>query len=98
MTPHHGNEDYVRIPQSRCLNCGAPLNAMGTADLNEPALPSPGDAVVCIRCGGVMMVGDDMRPRGMSDAEMDAMTADREWMNDIAKLVQSIHFVKHMEG
>lgn len=90
--------DVALVPESRCLNCGHAMNAVGTADLNDIALPSPGDVTVCIRCGAVMMLDENLRLRGMSDAEMDELVADTEWMGQIAKMVRAIHFVKHMEG
>jgi hypothetical protein len=73
------------------------LDALGTAD-NTAADPRPGDVTVCIRCGAVMRLDDNLRVRGMTDAEMDELVADRKWMNQVAKMVGAIHFMKHMAG
>lgn len=91
-------KDVVRVPESRCLNCGALMNALGTGDRHVEAKPEPGDVSVCIRCGAVMKLDGELRLRGMTNEEMDELTADRAWMDQIAKMVQKIHFVKHMQG
>jgi hypothetical protein len=89
MTP-----DIIRVPESACLNCGHLLNALGTGDLNVEAKPEPGDVTVCIKCGAVMKLDQDLRPRGMSDQEMDELVADREWMDEVARVVQTVHFIR----
>jgi len=90
--------DSVRIPETRCLNCGHLLNALGTGDVTVEAQPKPGDAIVCIKCGAVMLVGNNLTLRGMTDAEMDALVSDREWMDEVARMVQKVHFVRHISN
>jgi hypothetical protein len=90
--------DRVRVPESRCLNCGKLMDALGTGDYDVPADPHPGDVTICIKCGAVMRLDGNLRMRGMTDAEMDELVADKEWMNQVAKMVGAIHFMKHMEG
>jgi hypothetical protein len=87
------SEDYRRIPECKCLDCGHKVNASGSTD-GSPELPGPGDLVVCIRCGAVMVHADDMSLRGMTDAEMDALVADTETMNELAKNVRRIHIMR----
>lgn len=84
----------AKIPECKCLQCGAKMNASGSVDGNAEDMPEPGSVVLCIRCGGVMKHADDMSLRGMSEEEMDELTADKEWMDLIARTVQKIHFVK----
>jgi hypothetical protein len=91
-------KDRVRMPVSRCLNCKAVMNALGTGDRRVAAEPSPGDIALCIKCGAVMKLDDQLRLRGMSDEEMDELTRDREWMDQIARMVQKIQFLKHVSG
>lgn len=88
--------DVKRIPESHCLNCGAKLNMLGTGDSTE-ANPQPGDVTVCIQCGGVMMLSDDLTPRGMSGEEMDHLASDLEWMDDVAKMVARVNFVRRIQ-
>lgn len=91
-------KDVVRVPESRCLNCDALMSALGTGYREVEAKPNPGDNVVCIKCGAVMKLDPQLRLRGMTDEEMDELTADRACMDDIAKMVKKIFFVKHMIG
>jgi hypothetical protein len=86
--------DVTRIPPAKCLQCDSRLNALGALE-GEPQ-PEPGSLIVCIRCGAVMMASDDLTPRGMTDAEMDEVLADRATMDDLARLVARVHFVQAM--
>jgi hypothetical protein len=88
------NLDIIRVPDSACLNCGKPMNMLGTGDPNIEAKPEPGDVTVCIKCGAVMKLDQNLRPRGMSDQEMDELVADREWMDEVAKMVHAVQFVR----
>jgi hypothetical protein len=90
--------DVVRTPESRCLECHARLDALGTADPNVPAQPSPGDLTVCITSGAVMMLADNLTPRGMTDEEIAELTADRETMDDLARLVRRVHLLRHSKS
>ena len=84
--------DVTRIGESHCLQCGKRLNALGALE-GEPQ-PQPGSLIVCIKCGAVMMAADDLTPRGMTDAEMDGVTNDRETMNELARVVRKVQFVQ----
>lgn len=87
------SSDYRYIPECNCLQCGHKMNASGSAD-GAPHLPEPGDLVLCIRCGAVMMHADDMTVRGMTDEEMDELVADKETMDELAKNVKRIHLMR----
>jgi hypothetical protein len=92
------NEPGVtRTPEGRCLNCGYKINTSGTADASDGA-PTEGCLLVCLKCGAVMMYDRDLKPRGMTDAEMDELTADQEAMDDLARIVKRVHLVKHLSG
>ena len=90
--------DVARVPESRCLDCGALMNRVGTADRDMKADPHPGDIAICIRCGAVMMLDNHLRLRGMTDEEMNQLFANHELMLDIAGKVHRIHFIKHSTG
>lgn len=90
--------DVARVPVSRCLDCHALMDALGTGDRDVEAQPNPGDVAVCIKCGAVMKLDNNLRLRGMTDAEMDELIADRQFMDQIARMVQKIHFLKHLQG
>jgi hypothetical protein len=89
------NKDRVRVTESKCLNCGKLMDALGTGDRNIEAKPEPDDIAICIKCGAVMKLDDSLRLRGMTKSEMDELVADKEWMNQIARIVRGIHFIKH---
>ena len=44
----------------------------------EAAMAEAGDVTVWIRCGAVMKLDDDLRPRSLTDAEAEELMADRE--------------------
>jgi hypothetical protein len=41
-----------------------------------------------------MRLDQELRVRGMTDAEMDELTGDPVWMDQVAQLVGAIQFVK----
>jgi hypothetical protein len=78
----------TRTPECNCLHCGYTLDATGPTSNEEQSPLSPGDLVLCIRCGAVMMFADDLTVRGMSTEEMDKLCSDRETMNHLARQVK----------
>lgn len=87
-------KDFVRMADAKCMECGRPLNAIGSIDSTAP-LPKPGDPVACLRCGAVMTIEGGVL-RGFTDAEMNGLVADDEAMDELAQLISKIHFVRHM--
>lgn len=83
------------VKESKCLACGRKVNAVGNPeDLTRPV---PGSLIVCMKCGAVMMLADDLTLRGMTDAEMDELMGDRETMDDLARLVKKVHLFRAHE-
>jgi hypothetical protein len=83
----------TRFPLSRCLYYKTKLDAHSVA--SGPARrPKPNDLTVCLKCGAVMLVGDDLTPRGMTEPEMHEVMTDPEIMTTLARVVEGIHFVK----
>jgi len=76
------------ITESRCAGCGARLNAVSTTNPGEAAMAEPGDLTVCTRCLAVMQLDDDLRPRGLTDAEMEELMADRDRMEELARMAR----------
>ncbi len=87
------HDDIIRIPAGKCLHCGHRLDAIGADRRQRP--PGPGDPIACLRCGAAMTIGEDGSLRGFTGAEMDALTADTEAMNELARVVRKIHFITH---
>ena len=90
--------DWVHAPENHCLRCGHKMNALGTAEQGVEAKPEPGSLAVCIHCGAVMMLDEHLRLRGMSDAEMDQITADPELMDSLARMVRKVHLLRHSQS
>ena len=55
--------------------------------------PEPGDRAVCLRCGGVVVVGADLAVRPFTDLEIDELCGDPEAMDDLAQHVRAISLV-----
>ena len=75
-----------------------PNNPAPAVFLEEAACDLPGLLLEIrprLRCGAVMKLGPDLGLAGFTDAEMDALVQDHEWMDQIARMVQRVHFVKH---
>jgi len=84
----------TRTPECHCLNCGKLLDTVGGVDHSDA--PEPGCVVLCLRCGAVHMLGDNLSLRGLSEAEMDYLTNDNEYMAFLAALVGRIHLIPKM--
>ena len=90
--PSERPDGVTRVPESKCLGCGTKLDAAGTMD-HEPIAPRPGDPVICLHCGGVMIYGADMRPRAFTEKEADRLLDDKAAMAEIALTCQGIYHV-----
>lgn len=90
--------DVALVKESHCLRCNARLNALGTGNRLVEAKPEPGDITVCIQCGAVMKLDFQLQPRGFTESEMWELIHDRAWMNYVASLVKTVHFMKHEIG
>jgi hypothetical protein len=88
--------DVMLVKESRCLECGALMNAIGTADPNKPASIDPETFAlcVCIKCGAVMTLAPDLTLRGMTEEEMDGLLRDDESMNELARMVRNVHLFR----
>jgi len=69
------------------------MNAAASPD-HPGEIASPGDYCLCGHCGAVMVFGDDLQPRGMTEAEMDALIADTEAMDALARSVARVRLIR----
>ncbi|SRR5258708_1407371 len=73
------------ISESRCPQCNAKLDTI--ADPTAPdARFKPGDYVVCIECGIILILSADLSPRPPSGAEWHAVICNRELFVSLKKL------------
>jgi hypothetical protein len=80
----------TRVRETRCLNCGKRLDAVGTSD-GSPGQPEDGDPVACIKCGEVMAFDGSGGLRGFTEAEIEELIKSPV-MDELARLTQRIHF------
>jgi hypothetical protein len=64
-----------RVPPCCCLNCGFELDAAFDTSLVERS-PRPGDATICIICGHLMVFGNDLTLRELTDEEIKKFAGD----------------------
>lgn len=61
---------------STCTNCGKVLTAVSIPGLGPVPEPSVGDVTACLDCHHVMVFGDDMVLRDLTDAESAEIAGD----------------------
>ena len=68
-------EDY-RVPGSACINCGKDIDA--ASPVSGGRGPQPGDLSICLYCRHLMVYGDDLRVRNLTDEEAIEVAGDPE--------------------
>ena len=63
------------VPEVQCPHCGHNLDRATNAD-GEDVEPTAGDATICLHCAGVMVFGEDLKPRTFNELEIDEMDED----------------------
>lgn len=91
--PETWEPGILKFQASKCLECGARMNAAGAPE-HFGELPKPGELCVCSKCGAVMKFSDDLTPRGMTEEEMAELIADTETMNELAGHVARVHLFR----
>jgi hypothetical protein len=81
------------VPVSHCLECGKSLDAATGADHDHKV--TPGSLSLCVYCGALMIFGNDMRLRQITDAERFDIQADRHTMDLLRRASALIHFFRH---
>lgn len=77
---HHGGRDgdgSMLMPDMKCVSCNKVANM--ASHVSDPlAKPDPGDVMICLYCGHVMVFDNDLRPRQPTDKEMYDIAGDPE--------------------
>jgi hypothetical protein len=63
-----------RVPETKCLSCGTSLDAATPADFDGE--PYSGAITVCIKCGHIMALDDNLKLRELTKDEAFAVAGD----------------------
>jgi|GEM_PF-6175249 len=71
----------ARVPTCFCRVCGIDLDAVSEISREDsgkelPVVASPGDITVCINCGTVSVMSDELRLREPTHEEMEVVRGD----------------------
>ncbi len=76
----------LRVPDCKCTNCGASLNGAFAVGEAGDVRPRPGDSTICIECGHLMIIADDLSLRDPNDAEIIELAGDERVLAQQAAL------------
>lgn len=65
----------MKVPVSNCTACGHELDGATAIDDNILA-PKSGDVAICIHCGHLMAMDDQLNLRNLTDEEMKEVAGD----------------------
>ena len=85
-----------KTPECVCLNCGEAMNATAKPQKPDDELPEDGAIVVCLRCGAAMAYDSKLGVRGFTEKEIDEIMADPDALNDLAKTVKAVQFIRQV--
>jgi hypothetical protein len=68
--------DTYRVPGSACVNCGKGMDA--ASPVGGGREPQAGDCAVCFYCRHLMVYGNDLRLRNLTDEEVIEVAGDPE--------------------
>lgn len=63
--------DQKPVPDQLCLKCGHHCNLASGVDTGVEEVPLPGAITICIRCGYVMALDDQMKFRELNAEEIE---------------------------
>jgi hypothetical protein len=66
-------EEY-HVPGSACINCGKDIDA--ASPVGSGRAPQSGDFSICLYCRHLMVYGDDLRVRNLTDEEVIEVAGD----------------------
>ena len=68
----------VRVPESRCLSCGALHDGATGVDVSSELIekPDPGTITVCFACGHIMALDEELLLRELTDDEAREIAGD----------------------
>jgi hypothetical protein len=90
--PGHAPDDTTRTPVTICWHCDRPLDAATPVD-GEIGAPESGAVSLCMYCGTVAMFGPDLVLRAPTEAEIDALAEDAEFMRTWARFMWARQYV-----
>lgn len=76
----------TRMGSSRCTNCGREHDALTSASASGDAKPEPGSMAVCIICGHVMILDDQLKLRDPTEDELIEIAGDEGLRNAVNAL------------
>lgn len=79
-----------RVPDSACPNCGEVIDAVGMLGVNNPPLPTANDLAICGYCAAIYKFTEELKPRGLTRAEIDELAADKEWVAELRITTRAI--------
>jgi hypothetical protein len=80
---------HARVPTCLCRVCGIDLDAVSEIsreDDGKPVVASPGDITVCINCGTVSVMDDNLRLREPTLEETEGLRKDERVVAAIAAI------------
>ncbi len=83
----------TRTPLNSCLHCGCKFDAVSSPD-GADRTPTPGSLSVCLKCGAVAKLGDDLTVEPLTEKEIRDIEADPETIGFLHRLVAGIHFIQ----
>jgi len=66
----------TRTQPGRCRVCFYKADALGNAAESEHNLPKPGDIAICMSCGTISIIEDDMDLRPMTESEIEEISTE----------------------
>jgi len=82
----------TRIAESRCPNCGWHVSHTTNVD-GEDIAPECGQLTLCYFCGAVMIFDAGLKPRWLTQDELENVLADRKLVFKLAQLVETLRFM-----
>jgi len=82
------------IGELKCVECGAALEAVSDPE-GVDEQPVPNEAfTMCTECGGIQMIGKDLKCRALTSEERTRLAHDRDTMRELRSMDQRAHFAE----
>lgn len=85
------------VPEAHCLNCGQLIDAASELPFADSRAPEPGDISICLYCRHIMVYGEDLVPRELTDEEIVEIAGDRELVLLVTELKRFEEWKKRQE-
>jgi hypothetical protein len=73
----------VRVPESKCINCGKKVDAADHTMLTPPLPPSDGDIMICLYCSHIHIY-DGNKMREPTENEMVEIAGNSDMLDAVA--------------